>query len=72
MIPIKQRVVEGSMLRLIKQSLTAEIAYERKVAAGRAHTVSMHTYILRTGGRILLKPSLTLEQKQQYSSRHEL
>jgi hypothetical protein len=45
MILIKQRVVEGSMLRLIKQSLTVEIAYERKVAAGRAHTVSMHTDI---------------------------
>ncbi len=54
MILIKQRVVEGSMLRLIKQSLTVEIAYERKVAAGRAHTVSMHTYI-RMGGRILPK-----------------
>jgi group II intron reverse transcriptase/maturase len=28
---IKQRVVDGSMLRLIKQSLTVEIAYEGKV-----------------------------------------
>jgi hypothetical protein len=49
MILIKQRVLEGSMLRLIKQSLTVEIAYERKVAAGRAHTVSMHTYICEDG-----------------------
>src|SRR6202022_1500327 len=31
MILIKQRVVDGSMLRLIKQSLTVEIAYEGKV-----------------------------------------
>ncbi len=30
-ILIKQRVVDGSMLRLIKQSLTVEIAYEGKV-----------------------------------------
>src|SRR5215475_11298157 len=30
MILIKQRVVDGSMLRLIKQSLTVEIAYEGK------------------------------------------
>ena len=28
MILIKQRVVDGSMLRLIKQSLTVEIAYQ--------------------------------------------
>ena len=58
MILIKQRVVEGSMLRLIKQSLTVEIAYERKVAAGRAHTYSFHAYLyMRMGGRILLKPA---------------
>jgi group II intron reverse transcriptase/maturase len=31
MILIKQRVVDGSMLRLIKQSLTVEIAYEGKM-----------------------------------------
>ena len=31
MILIKQRVVDGSMLRLIKQSLTVGIAYEGKV-----------------------------------------
>jgi group II intron reverse transcriptase/maturase len=31
MILIKQRVVDGSMLRLIKQSLTVEVAYEGKV-----------------------------------------
>ena len=30
-ILIKQRVVDGSMLRLIKQSLTVGIAYEGKV-----------------------------------------
>ena len=30
-ILIKQRMVDGSMLRLIKQSLTVEIAYEGKV-----------------------------------------
>ena len=30
-ILIKQRVVDGSMLRLIKQSLTVRIAYEGKV-----------------------------------------
>jgi hypothetical protein len=58
------------MLRLIKQSLTVEIAYERKVAAGRAHTVSMHTDILRMAEEFCL--NLPLEQKQQYSSRREL
>ena len=60
MILIKQRVVEGSMVRLIKQSLTVEIAYEREVAAGRTHTVSIffHLYrYIRMGGRILLKPA---------------
>ena len=31
MILIKQRVVDGSMLRLIKQSLTVEVAYQGKV-----------------------------------------
>ena len=31
MILIKQRVVDGSMLRLIKQSLTVEIAYQGKM-----------------------------------------
>ena len=31
MILIKQRVVDGSMLQLIKQSLMVEIAYEGKV-----------------------------------------
>ena len=31
MILIKQRVVDGSMLRLIKQSLTVEVAYQGKM-----------------------------------------
>jgi hypothetical protein len=57
MIPIKQRVVEGSMLRLIKQSLTAEIAYERKAAAGRTRIQFPCIHIYRMGGRILLKPA---------------
>jgi RNA-directed DNA polymerase len=35
MILIQQRVVDGSMLRLIKQSLTVEIAYEGKVEPTR-------------------------------------
>jgi hypothetical protein len=47
------------MLRLIKQSLTVEIAYERKVAAGRAHTVSMHTDILRMAEEFCLNQLAT-------------
>ena len=31
MVLIKQRVVDGSMLRLIKQSLTVGVAYQGKV-----------------------------------------
>ena len=56
MILIKQRVVDGSILRLIKQSLTVGIAYEGKVEPtrvgvpqGRSTAISTSTCWIKYG-----------------------
>lgn len=69
MILIKQPGVDGSMLRLIKQSVTVEIAYGGKVAAGRIH-IRMGEDDLPLGSSIIavMQPA-DLDRRREYDHR---